>query len=319
MGRFALSNYDIRHLGTFLPVVGHGGVPAPAYRLGASLSAVSRDLSALESRLGLQLCRRGRSGFALTPQGEEVHRGAIKLFADLQSFEHVIQSTRQTLGGTFNLGVIDNVVTNPEAGLVAALSDMHRLFPDMLISVSVHTVSLIDVQVRERKIDVGITGQPEWLEQLEYEPAFIEQHRLYMSALSPNLSRTRALLAQGGSVPKSHATEGRATGSGAAEGGTRQTIPYISRDYRSDVFRTFEQSYPLHVAARGSTLESVLASVLAGVGCALLPAHFVSMAGTDALVEVETPDTPVEVQFYSVYRRDAANRRAIRALLDRLR
>ena len=38
-------------------------------------------------------------------------------------------------------------------------------------------VSLIDVQVRERKIDVGITGQPEWLEQLEYEPAFIEQHR----------------------------------------------------------------------------------------------------------------------------------------------
>jgi DNA-binding transcriptional LysR family regulator len=309
MGRFALSNYDIRHLGTFLAVVEHGGVSAAAYRLGASLSAVSRDLSALENRLGLQLCRRGRSGFALTPQGEDVHRGAIKLFADLQSFEHVIQSTRQTLGGSFNLGVIDNVVTNPEAGLVAALSDMHRLFPDMLISVSVHTVSLIDVQVRERKIDVGITGQPEWLEQLEYEPAFIERHRLYMSAQSPFLSRAQALMAQGGSAAGNRPTGGAA----------RQTIPYISRDYRSDVFHTFEQNYPLHVAARGSTLESVLASVLAGVGCALLPAHFVGMAGTDALVEVETPDTPVEVQFYSVYRRDAGNRRAIRALLDRLR
>lgn len=305
VGRFALSNYDIRHLGTFLAVVEHGGVSAAAYRLGASLSAVSRDLSALENRLGLQLCRRGRSGFALTPQGEDVHRAAIKLFSDLQSFEHVIQSTRQTLGGTFNLGVIDNVVTNPEAGLVAALSDMHRLFPDMLISVSVHTVSLIDVQVRERKIEVGITGQPEWLEQLEYEPAFVEQHRLYMAAQSPHLALPRTLLAEGGNA--------------ARGGGARQAIPYISRDYRTDVFHAFEQSHPLQVAARGTTLESILASVLAGVGCALLPAHFVGMAGTDALVEVETPETPVEVQFYFVYRRDAANRRAIRALLDRFR
>lgn len=297
MGRFALSNYDIRHLGTFLAVVEYGGVSAAAYRLGASLSTVSRDLSALEKRLGLELCRRGRSGFALTPQGEDVHRAATQLFSDLQSFEQSVQSARQTLGGTFNLGVIDNVVTNPDAGIVAALSEMHRMFPDMLISVSVHTDSLIDVQVRERRIDVGVTGQPEGLEQLEYAPIFVERHRLYMAQQSPYLDAARRLMA------------GDAEGSGG-------TLPYISRDYRTDVFQAFERRYPLHVAARGSTLESILASVLAGVGCALLPPHFVQGAGTDALVEVETPHTPVEVQFYFAYRRDAANRRAIRALLD---
>ncbi len=296
MAGFALSNYDLRHLRTFLAVVEYGGVSAAAYRLDANLSSVSRDLSALEKRIGIQLCRRGRSGFALTPQGEDVHRAAVKLFSELQSFEQTIQSTRQTLGGGFSLGVIDNVVTNPEAGIVAALTEMHRTFPDMLINVSVHTDPMIDIQVRERRIDVGVTGQPEGLAPLEYEPAFVERHRLYMSRRSPHLAAARAALAQ-------PARRGAA-------------VPYISRDYRTDVFQAFERRYRLQVAARASTLEAILAAVLAGVGCALLPIHFVAAAGAEDLVEIVTPHTPLEVQFYFVYRRDAANRRAIGALLD---
>lgn len=297
MAAFALSNYDLRQLRTFLAVVEQGGVSAAAYRLGASLSTVSRDLSALEKRIGIQLCRRGRSGFSLTPQGEDVHRAAIRLFSELQSFEQTIQSTRQTLGGGFNLGVIDNVVTNPEAGVVAALAEMHRVFPDMLINVSVHTDPMIDIQVRERRIDIGVTGQPEWLASLEYEPAFLERHCLYMSRHSPYLQATRAAFA-------------------SPEGGQGTPVSYVSRDYRTDVFQEFEGRYALQVAGRGSTLESILAAVLAGVGCALLPVHFVKAAQVEDLVEIPTPHTPLQVQFYFVYRRDATNRRAILALLD---
>lgn len=300
MSRFAVSNFDIKQLRTFLAVVEYGGVSAAAYRTGSSLSSVSRDLSALETRLGIELCRRGRSGFALTPQGEDVHSAATQLLSDLHSFEQRIQSTRQTLGGTFSLGVIDNVVTNPQAGVVDALSEMHRLFPDMLINVSVHTVSLIDVQVRERKLDFAITGQPEGLEPLIYEPAFVEEQRLYMSRHSPHLEAARDMVR-------------------SSWGSETPTVPYISRAYRTDVFSAFEHKYPLHVAARGSTLESVLASVLAGVGCALLPSHFVERVGSGDLIEIATPDTPVIAQFHLVYRRDAADKRVISALLTRLR
>lgn len=299
MSRFAVSNFDIKQLRTFLAVVEYGGVSAAAYRTGASLSSVSRDLSALETRLGIELCRRGRSGFSLTPQGEDVHSAATQLLSDLHSFEQRIQSTRQTLGGTFSLGVIDNVITNPQAGVVDALSEMHRLFPDMLINVSVHTVSLIDVQVRERKLDFAITGQPERLEPLIYEPAFVEEQRLYMSRHSPHLEAAHDMVRSWG--PET------------------PTVPYISRAYRTDVFSSFEHKYPLHVAARGSTLESVLASVLAGVGCALLPSHFVERVGSGDLIEIVTPDTPVIAQFHLVYRRDAADKRVISALLTRLR
>ncbi|MCV9999332.1 LysR family transcriptional regulator [Pararhizobium sp. YC-54] len=298
MIRFALSSFDIKHLRTFLAVVEHGGVSSAAYRLNASISSISRDLSALEDRLGLQLCRRGRSGFALTPHGEEVHRAANELLSNIHSFELTVQSTRQSLAGTFTLGVIDNVVTNPNAGVIAALAEMHRLFPGMLINVSVHTVSVIDVLVRDNKVDFAITSQPEGFEQLQYHPAFIEEHRLYISRLSPYYEQAM------------HVIAGPWLGSDT-------DIPYISRDFRTDEFQAFERKYPLQIAARGSTLESVVASVLAGVGCALLPSHFVKQVGEGNLVEIETPDTPVQIQFHFVYRRDNADRRAVRALLDR--
>ncbi len=297
MASFALSTFDLRQLRTFMAVVEHGGVSAAAYRLGASLSTVSRDLSSLEQRLGFQVCRRGRSGFSLTPQGADLHKAATRLFSELQSFEQTIQSTRRTLGGGFNLGVIDNVITNPEAGIVAALSEMHRMFPDMLINVSVHTAAVIDVQVRERRIDIGITGQPEWLPALEYVPVFVERHHLYMSRRSPYLDLTQAGLSQ-------------------SPGRDAKPIPYIARDYRADAFAAFEASYRLQVAARGSTLESILAAVLAGVGCAILPAHFVKAADVADLVQLPTPHTPLNVPFHFVYRKDAANLRAIHALLN---
>ncbi len=65
---------------------------------------MSRDLTAFETRLGLELCKRGRAGFALTPQGEDVYQAAIGLRSALQSFEETVENTRQSLGGTLMLG-----------------------------------------------------------------------------------------------------------------------------------------------------------------------------------------------------------------------
>ena len=235
-------------------------------------------------------------GVLANPAGADLHQAAVRLFSEVQSFENAIQSMRHTLGGGFNLGVIDNVVTNNQAEVVAALSEMYRRFPDMLINVSVHSVALIDVQVRERRIDIGITGQPEWLSGLKYEPAFFERHHLYISKRSPHLDEVTANLAS--------------TGQQAGR------IPYIARDYRSDAFGKFENNFPLQVVARGGTLEAVLAAVLAGVGCAILPIHYVEATRAADFLELDTPYTPLDIQFYFAYREDAANLRSIRALIN---
>ncbi len=296
MGVFAVSKYDIKHLRVFAAVVEHEGVTAAAHGSGVSLSTISRDLSALEERLGIQLCRRGRGGFALTPQGETVYRATVELLSRLHAFEMEIQATQETVGGGFNFGVIDNVITNHGTGVIAALSKMHRDYPEMLINVSVHEDSSIDVLVRERRIDIGMTGQPAWLPPLRYVPAFVEEDRLYVSKDSPHFKKIMDVFSAG----PAQATD---------------PVPYIARKFRTDVFQEFERRYPLQVAGRGGTLESILAAVLAGVGCALMPTHFVRSARREGLVEIPFSGPPIYVQFHLACRRDAAAQPAVRAFI----
>lgn len=296
MGAFAVSKYDIKHLRVFASVVEHEGVTAAAHGSGVSLSTISRDLSALEERLGIQLCRRGRGGFALTPQGENVYRATVELLSQMHVFEQEVQATRETIGGGFNFGVIDNVITNHGIGVIAALTKMHRDYPEMLINVSVHEDPSIDVLVRERRLDIGLTGQPAWLQPLLYIPAFVEEDRLYVSSNSPHYDNIMAAF--------DDRTEN-----------VTEPVPYIARNFRTDVFQDFEKKHPLQVAARGGSVESILAAVLAGIGCAIMPTHIVLAAQREELVEVPFAGPPIRVQFHLACRRDAATQPAIRAFI----
>jgi DNA-binding transcriptional LysR family regulator len=297
MSAFAVSKYDIKHLRVFTAVVEHEGVTAAAHRAGVDLSTVSRDLSALEARLGVKLCRRGRGGFALTPQGESIYRASVELLSRLQIFEQEVRAAQETIGDKINFGVIDNVITNHGTGVVATLSKMHRDYPETMINVSVHEVSSIDVLVRERRIDIGMTGQPAWLQPLHYTPAFFEEDRLYVSRTSPHFDQIIGAFSNHSASPP-------------------EPVPYIARSYRTDVFQEFEQRHPLKVASMGSSLESILAAVLAGVGCALLPIHFVRGERCEDLVEIPFAGPAVSVQLYLVSRRDALAQPAVRAFMS---
>ena len=63
---------DLRLLRIFKSVVECGGMTAAELELNISASTLSRHMKDLEERLGLVLCRRGRAGFTLTPEGVQV-------------------------------------------------------------------------------------------------------------------------------------------------------------------------------------------------------------------------------------------------------
>ena len=65
-----LEGSDLRLLKVFDAVVRHRGLAAAQSELNISLSTISNHVTALEERLGLQLCQRGRGGFRLTDKGE---------------------------------------------------------------------------------------------------------------------------------------------------------------------------------------------------------------------------------------------------------
>ena len=82
-----LSDADIRLLRVFQAVVNCGGMSAAELELNISTSTISRHVKDLEVRLGLTLCRRGRGGFALTPEGERIHAETRQLLLATESFQ----------------------------------------------------------------------------------------------------------------------------------------------------------------------------------------------------------------------------------------
>ena len=94
-----LSDMDIRLLRVFKSVAECGGMAAAELELNIGVSTVSRHVKDLETRLGLTLCRRGRTGFALTAEGTQIYAETLRLLAGVDAFRRRVDEIHQRMGG----------------------------------------------------------------------------------------------------------------------------------------------------------------------------------------------------------------------------
>lgn len=152
------SNQDIKQIRIFLGVVQSGGFSAAQDMLNLSQSSISSEIASLETRLGYKLCRRGRKGFSLTPQGEEFLNDAQSLFTAISRFEHNISRHHSPEIHEVRIGVIDNLVSDPKCPVTRAI----ELFIDTYgakksqIKIDVLPPADIDSRVVSGILDVGI-------------------------------------------------------------------------------------------------------------------------------------------------------------------
>ena len=78
-------------------------------------------MTTLETRLGLKLCERGRSGFRLTEHGMATYEAAQRLQVAVESFCMDTDALKQHVSGKLYLGIIDNTVTDSASPLPQAL------------------------------------------------------------------------------------------------------------------------------------------------------------------------------------------------------
>ena len=88
MPRPPLDAADFRLLRVFVTVVERGGFAAAEVPLGLSLSTISGQMKALETRLGLTLCTRGRAGFRRPDAGEAADAEARHVSAGSRGVAH---------------------------------------------------------------------------------------------------------------------------------------------------------------------------------------------------------------------------------------
>ena len=184
-----LSDPDLRLLRVFKVVVESGGISAAELELNIGRSTISRHVKDLEQRLGLPLCRRGRSGFALTAEGRQVYKSALRLMGSLDEFRGDVNDIRRRLTGNLTLALFDKMATNPKCRLHSAIALFAEQAPDVSIEIFVEPLNEIERGVIEGRFQCGVIPSHRTSASLSYRPLFDESMYLYCGNLHPLFQR----------------------------------------------------------------------------------------------------------------------------------
>lgn len=135
----------------FVTVVDTGSFSAAAERLEAAKSAVSRRVTALETRLGVKLLNRTTRRLSLTDAGRDFHQRACRILADLAEAEQAVSDADCALRGRIRVAAPLSFGIQHLAPAITAFAAMH---PDVQLDLDLNDreVSLVeegfDVAVR---------------------------------------------------------------------------------------------------------------------------------------------------------------------------
>ena len=144
-------------LAFFSRLARHSSLTAAARELGLSLPAVSKRLTGLEQRLGVQLMRRTTRRLELTPEGQLYLEGARPILLQLDELESAVSSRQPVLRGRLQINASFGFGRRHVAPL---LSDFARQHPELELSLQLSSVpvSLMDAAV---DIDIRVGDPPD--------------------------------------------------------------------------------------------------------------------------------------------------------------
>lgn len=180
-----VSQVDVRLLRVFSTVVECGGFTPAQVAMNVSQSTISSHMAALEARLDMRLCERGRAGFRITQNGNRVYEAAQRLFRSIDSFSSEVEALRGRLTGELHIATVDSVASNPKFALSSALTKFTRRHGDVQISLHVATPAEIERAVVEGRHHIGIGGYTKQISAIEYTALMPESQLLYCSNKHP--------------------------------------------------------------------------------------------------------------------------------------
>jgi LysR family transcriptional regulator for bpeEF and oprC len=121
-------------IGLFVRVVENGSFTAAARTLGVGQPAVSKQIAALEARLGAQLLRRTSRRLALTEAGRDFYESALRILSDIEA-----AASRVGRGRIVPSGLVRAAVA-PVFGrlhIVPRLSEFFARYPEVAVELVV--------------------------------------------------------------------------------------------------------------------------------------------------------------------------------------
>ncbi|MHA7775773.1 LysR family transcriptional regulator [Roseibium sp. M-1] len=283
-------------LQVFDAVVRHGGFSAAEAELNLSQSTISNHMSALEDRLGLVLCRRGRGGFQLTDEGRAVHEAAFRLNAALNDFSADVGTVKGKISGELRVGILDAVSDDPQNLLPEALARFRAVATDVKVVVAQEPAQDLQQKVREGTYHCGIGVDLSPVDGLDQIPLYTETHSLYCGRTHPLFRTVSTELVQAEVLE----------------------LPFVQRGYLRN--KTSRQNAFRDVAATVIQIEPQLLLIRSGQYVGFLPDHLAERwCEKGELRRFELPDFTYSAQFFLFTARDNRNSSLVTALIQAVR
>ncbi len=174
-----VQDVDLRLLRIFVTIVECGGLSAAESRLNIGRSTISTHLSDLEIRLGLTLCKRGRSGFELTDAGRITYQASLELLQQCETFASTVASSKHQLSGRVTIAIIDTLVSDPRCGVAKAISALKAKSDNLQFDIYVCEAREVETAVANGRSLVGIGVSRHHIRGLDYLPLHNETNFLY--------------------------------------------------------------------------------------------------------------------------------------------
>lgn len=246
-----LRDVDIKRLRIFMTIVECGGFVQAQNELGLSASTISVRMSELENRLGLSLCQRGRAGFFMTPEGESVYKACQSLVFAHESFNSAISSAKGIISGELRLGVIDNVIFDPDLPVSRVLAQVYDQTSNLEISLYTMAPSDLERAILDQRLHLAIGVFYQKFSAIEYRTLCNERLVLYCG--------------------KGHHLFG--SGDRRIPDEALMACHYVERTYGQTTSR-LNIPIPLKVAAYSSSLEATALLILSGRYIGFLPQYY---------------------------------------------
>ena len=270
-----VNDVDLRLMRVFKAVIECGGLSAAQTELGVGRSTISRQISGLETRLGLRLWHRGRSGFSLTQQGQQAFDYMEQFLDSTEDFKSRIASISNQMIGKIEIGMIDFSMSDTNNPLIPTIRKFQEIAPDVSINLMTGSPNEVERGIIDGKLHLGFVPDYQRHPSLDYAVLYDEDVGLFC----------------GGGHPLAEAVQNNKT---LSESDICAHKLVFRAYFESDRLRRRKQKFPV-----GSTVyqtEAVLALVRSGVYLGFFPTHCQSlMRGEffELLPEVFRYSTPI--------------------------
>lgn len=186
------SKFSFRAVEVFIAIVEEGAVTAAARRLGASPSAISLQLSNLESALGAKLIERSSKHFALTTAGELFHPRALRIMDEVTAASAILSKSSTASRMLIKIATVEDF---DSLVVPVWLSSIKQRFPNIRFHIRSGPSHEGHTSLGNRTVDmiiaVDATEATDWVED---HPILNDPYILVKSAKLRSISSIEELL-----------------------------------------------------------------------------------------------------------------------------